>query len=157
MGGDRDAAARDAEDEEPCSSPQVHPVAAIVKLLLDTCTFLWILTDARELSMKARQLAINPGNDVYLSAASSWEISIKHGLGRLTLPAPPELFVPQQREHHGIEPLALDEESVLYVHRLPALHRDPFDRALVCQAIVHGLTILTPDPLVTQYPVRCLW
>ncbi len=128
-----------------------------MKLLLDTCTFLWVLADARELSAKARHLVSDPGNDVYMSAASSWEIGIKHGLGRLPLPAPPERFVPEQRDHHGIQALALDEESVLYVHRLPALHRDPFDRALVCQAIVHGLTIVTPDPLVTQYPVRCLW
>lgn len=128
-----------------------------MKLLLDTCAFLWVLADARELSPRARQLVRDPANDVYLSAASAWEIAVKHGLGRLPLPGPPERFVPEQREHHGIEALSLDEESVLYAHRLPALHRDPFDRALVCQAIVHGLTILTPDPLVAQYPIRCLW
>ena len=128
-----------------------------MRLLLDTCTFLWVLADAPGLSPRARQLVRDPANDVYLSAASAWEIAVKHGLGRLRLPAPPERFVPEEREHHGIEALALEEESVLYAHRLPALHRDPFDRVLVCQAIVHGLTILTPDPLVTQYPVRCLW
>ena len=61
------------------------------------------------------------------------------------------------REPHGIEALPLDEESVLQVLRLPALHRDPFDRMLVCQAIVHGLAILTPDPLVSQYPARVIW
>jgi PIN domain nuclease of toxin-antitoxin system len=128
-----------------------------MKLLLDTCTFLWVLVDAHGLSPKARQLVQDPANDVYLSAASAWEIAIKHALGRLPLPAPPERFVPEQRTQHGIDALALDEESLLYAHRLPALHRDPFDRALVCQSIVHGLTILTPDPLVTQYPVRCVW
>src|SRR5262249_33113310 len=99
----------------------------------------------------------DPVNDVYLSAASGWEISIKHALGRLPLPSPPERFVPQQRNHHGIEALALDEDSVLYSHRLPLLHRDPFDRMIVCQAIVHGLAVLTPDPLIAQYSVRCLW
>lgn len=128
-----------------------------MRLLLDTCTFLWVLVDARELSAKARELVRDPGNDVYLSAVSSWEIAIKHARGRLPLPMPPERFIPQQREHHGIDSLALDEESVLYASRIQELHRDPFDRALVCQAIVHGLTILTPDPLVTQYPIRCLW
>lgn len=128
-----------------------------MKLLLDTCTFLWVITDAPELSVTARGLIRDPDNDVWLSAASSWEIAIKYALRRLPLPAPPERFVPAQRTRHGLDSLALDEETVLYTHRLPLLHRDPFDRALVCQAIVHGLTIVTPDPLVTQYPVRCLW
>lgn len=128
-----------------------------MNLLLDTCAFLWMLIDAPELSPTTRRLVRDPENALYFSAASAWEISVKHGLGRLPLPAPPERYVPAQRDHHSIEPLALDEESALYTHRLPLLHRDPFDRALVCQAIVHGLTILTPDPLVTQYPVRCLW
>ena len=94
---------------------------------------------------------------VRLSAASSWEIAIKHGLGRLVLPQPPEGFVPAEREAHGIAPLPIDEESTLHLSRLPALHRNPFDRLLVSQAIVHGLTIVTPDPLVTQYPARTLW
>jgi PIN domain nuclease of toxin-antitoxin system len=128
-----------------------------VRLLLDTCTFLWVLAGAPELSPAARQLIRDPGNEVFLSTASAWEIAIKHGLGRLPLPAPPERFIPAQRDRHGIAALALDEESVLYVHRLPPLHRDPFDRAIVCQAIVHGLAVVTPDPLVAQYSVRCLW
>lgn len=128
-----------------------------MKLLLDTCTFLWILADAKELSAEARRLFRDPANDVYLSAASAWEISIKHGLGRLPLSSPPERFVPQQRNHHGIAALPLDEDSVLHSHRLALLHRDPFDRAIVCQAIVHGLAVLTPDPLIAQYAVRCLW
>lgn len=128
-----------------------------MNLLLDTCTFLWLLADSPELSERARQLVRDPSNELYLSAVSAWEIAVKHGRGRLSLPAPPERYVPAQRDYHGIAPLSLDEESVLYAHRLPALHRDPFDRVLVCQAIVHALTILTPDPLVTQYPIRCLW
>jgi PIN domain nuclease of toxin-antitoxin system len=61
------------------------------------------------------------------------------------------------RERHGIESLAIDEESALHVSRLPGIHRDPFDRMIVAQAIVHGLTILTPDPLVTRYPGRTTW
>jgi PIN domain nuclease of toxin-antitoxin system len=61
------------------------------------------------------------------------------------------------REAHGVTALSIDEESALHVSRLPALHRDPFDRILVSQAIVHGLTILTPDTLVTQYPGRTIW
>lgn len=100
---------------------------------------------------------IDPANDVFLSAVSAWEISVKHGLGRLPLPEPPEKFIPFQRERHGIEALPLEEEATLYLNRLPSSHRDPFDRMLICQAIVHGLVILTPDELVTQYPVRSIW
>jgi PIN domain nuclease of toxin-antitoxin system len=128
-----------------------------MKLLVDTCTFLWIVADAPALSRRARDLFQSPDNEVYLSVASAWEIAVKHGLGRLPLPLGPERFVPEMRERHGIAPLAIDEESALHVARLPAVHRDPFDRMIVAQSIVHGLTILTPDPLVTQYPGRTTW
>lgn len=128
-----------------------------MKLLLDTCTFLWLIADTPDLSPRARDLFADPDNEVYLSAASAWEIALKHSLGRLPLPEPPERFVPDQRVRHGIEGLPVDEDSALHVGRLPQLHRDPFDRMLVSQAIVHGLAILGPDPLVAQYPVRTLW
>jgi PIN domain nuclease of toxin-antitoxin system len=128
-----------------------------MKLLLDTCTFLWLIADAPELSRHARDLFRAPANEVYLSSVAAWEISLKHALGRLPLPASPERFVPEQRQNHEIATLPLDEESVLQAHRLPSFHRDPFDRMLVCQAIVNGMVILTPDPLVTQYPVRTMW
>lgn len=128
-----------------------------MRLLLDTCTFLWIAGESRGLTPRARGLFRDPANEVFLSAVSAWEIAVKHGLGRLSLPASPERFVQEQRVAHHIAPLSLDEESVLQVTRLPGHHRDPFDRMLVCQAIVHGLTILTPDPLVTQYPIRTIW
>ena len=128
-----------------------------MRLLLDTCTFLWIASDAPELSSRARELFRSPDNDVFLSAASTWEISVKHGLGRLPLPGTPETYVPGLRQRHGIEPLAPNEEATLYLGRLPTLHRDPFDRMLVCQAIVEGMVILTPDGLITQYPVRSMW
>jgi len=128
-----------------------------VKILLDTCTFLWIITDAPQLSRRARALFQAPDNVVYLSAGSAWEIAIKHALGRLPFPDAPERFLPEMRDAHGIEPLPIDEESALHISRLPALHRDPFDRLIVSQAIVHGLSILTPDPLVTQYPARTIW
>jgi PIN domain nuclease of toxin-antitoxin system len=78
-------------------------------------------------------------------------------MGRLPLPEPPERFVPRERERHVIESLALDEESTLRLPRLPELHRDPFDRMLVCQAITHGLVLATPDPAIARYPVRTLW
>jgi PIN domain nuclease of toxin-antitoxin system len=128
-----------------------------VRFLLDTCTFLWIVAAAAELSQRSRELFSDPDNEVYLSSVSAWEIALKHALGRLPLPDPPGQFVPAERRRHGVEALALDEESALHLARLPGLHRDPFDRMLVCQALVHGLVILTPDPLITQYPVRAMW
>jgi PIN domain nuclease of toxin-antitoxin system len=128
-----------------------------MRLLLDTCTFLWVIGNPAALSPRARALFQAPDHEVYLSAASAWEIIAKHALGRLPLPESPERFVPRMRERHGIEALAIDEESVLQTARLPGLHRDPFDRLLVCQSIVHGMTLLTPDALIAQYPARVVW
>ncbi len=128
-----------------------------MKLLLDTCTFLWAVAEPDRLPRRVVDLILAPGNEVFVSAASAWEIVIKTGTGRLELRGEPDRFVRDQREAAGFAPLAIDEESALHVSRLPVLHRDPFDRILVSQAIVHGLTILTPDPLVTQYPARTTW
>jgi len=128
-----------------------------MRFLLDTSTFLWVISGAPELSARARELFVDPGNEIFLSSVSSWEMAVKYALGRLPLPEPPERFVPMQREQHGIEPLPLDEEAALHLARLPLLHKDPFDRMLICHAIVHGLVVLTPDNLVNQYPVRTMW
>ena len=128
-----------------------------MRILLDTCTFLWLITDDIALSAAARNVFSNPDNDIYLSAVSVWEIAVKHSLGKLPLPTSPDRFIPAQRERHGITSLPLEEQAVLYLSKLPLLHRDPFDRALVCQAIHHELTLLTPDPLITQYAVRTAW
>ena len=128
-----------------------------MRILLDTCTFLWILTDAPQLSPHAREIFTDSSNEVYLSSVSTWEIAIKNALGRLPLPGQPHRFIPAERKRHGIDALPLDEESTLYVPRLPSFHQDPFDRMLVCQAIVQNLTVLTPDDLISQYPVRTAW
>jgi PIN domain nuclease of toxin-antitoxin system len=109
------------------------------------------------LSQLAREHFANPDNDIYLSTISAWEITLKYGLGKLPLPKAPERFVPEQREQHEVESLPLDEQATFHLYRLPRLHRDPFDRMLVCQAIEQGLAILTPDPLIAQYSVRTLW
>ena len=128
-----------------------------MRLLLDTCTFLWIAWDDPELSTKARELFSDPANQVFLSSVSCWEIALKYGMGRLPLPEDPGRLVPAQRERHGIEPLFLDEDSALGVHRLPDHHRDPFDRMLISQAIGGGMTILTPDRIFSSYPARIAW
>lgn len=128
-----------------------------MRLLLDTCTFLWLAGDSPELSARAREQFASTENEVYLSAASAWEIAVKHRLGRLPLPVAPAEFVPAQRKAHGIEALPIEEEAALHVAQLPDLHRDPFDRMLVAQATLQGLVLMTPDPAIRQYAVRTLW
>jgi PIN domain nuclease of toxin-antitoxin system len=126
-----------------------------VKLLLDTCALIWLVTGERPIPARVRSAMTDA--DVVLSAASAWEIAIKFAKGALLLKEPPERLVPAVRARYGFAALPIDEESALHIGKLPPLHADPFDRMLVSQAIVHGLTIVTPDPLVTQYPARTIW
>jgi PIN domain nuclease of toxin-antitoxin system len=99
----------------------------------------------------------DPSNEVLLSAVSAWEIVVKHRMGRLPLPESPERLIPTERGLRGVAALPFDEDSAMQGLRLPQLHRDPFDRMLIAQAIALGLAIVTPDPLITQYPVRVIW
>jgi len=128
-----------------------------VKVLLDTCTFLWLIVGGTELSSRARKLIRDPNNEVYLSSVSTWEIAVKHSVGRIQLPGPIESFIIEMRERHEIRPLELTEEATLQLPKLPDIHRDPFDRMLVCQAITHSLTLVTPDRHIQSYPARILW
>lgn len=128
-----------------------------MNLLLDTCTFPWIAEDHPKLSAATRKAFTSGDAEVYLSTASAWEIATKHALGRLELAMPPDRYVPEMRSRHRIAPLPAGEEEALLTGRLEPHHRDPIDRLLVAQAILHGLTILTPDPAIAQYPIRTLW
>ena len=127
-----------------------------MNLLLDTCTFLW-MAGGSALSPMAAAAVRSPANEVFLSAVSTWEIASKHLAGRLPLPEPPDRLIRTERALRGVAALPFDEESALQVLRLPPLHRDPFDRMLICQAIALGLAIVTPDHLIAQYPVRVIW
>jgi PIN domain nuclease of toxin-antitoxin system len=127
-----------------------------MRILLDTCEFLWLVTGDTKLSATVAAAVRDPQNEVYLSVVSFWEISLKHNLGKLPLPESPATFVPQQRGKHLITPLALDESAVARLCELPNLHHDPFDRMTVCQAQAHGLTLASSDGLVRQYPVTLL-
>lgn len=128
-----------------------------MKCLLDSCTFLWIVAGSKDLSPVASQIFANPANEIFLSVVSVWELSVKHALGKLPLPSTLDRFVAEERERHGIAALPLSELAVFHLHKLPQLHRDPFDRILICQAIEHDCVLLTPDPLIVQYPVRTRW
>ncbi|MCI5130829.1 MAG: type II toxin-antitoxin system VapC family toxin [Candidatus Electrothrix sp. EH2] len=128
-----------------------------MRILLDTCTFLWITRSASQLSDKAAKVFEAPDNAVFLSSISAWEISVKWNMGKLHLPYPPEQFIPRERKRHFIEKLHLAEEDTFSLSKLPDIHKDPFDRILICQAIENGLTILTSDRYIQQYPVKTLW
>ncbi|SRR5713226_10552690 len=128
-----------------------------MRILLDTCTALWLMAEPEKVSSTAQKIFADSDNEVFLSVVSCWEISVKHAKGRLSLAESPATLVRRHREKYGTETLALEEEAALYISRLPRLHSDPFDRMLICQSIVHGLAILTPDELITQYAVRTLW
>jgi len=130
-----------------------------MKLLLDTCTFIWLVTGNRRLSQTARELFLDNENRVYLSAISAWEITLKQGKSGFPLPEGMHArgFVGEGRRRHGIESLPLDEEATFDVARLPNLHADPFDRMLIAQAVAHQMAILTPDPHIHRYPVAVRW
>lgn len=96
-------------------------------------------------------------NSVSFSVVSFWEIVVKFRIGKLPLPEAPSTYVPRQRKRHRIAELPLHGEAVSHLEKLPAHHRDPFDRMLVCQAIEAGLTLVTSDPLIQAYPVKTLW
>lgn len=125
--------------------------------LLDTCTFLWWAADDPCVPDRVRARLRDPDERVFLSSVFAWEVCVKHALGKLALPAAPAEFVLDRRSRLGISALALEEGDVLPITRLPRLHRDPFDRMLVAQAIARGLTLVTPDPAVRAYPCRSWW
>ena len=128
-----------------------------MRLLLDTCTFLWLAADDPRLTPAARTSCRSPENEVYLIALSAWEIAIKHRLGRLRLPELPTHYVVSRRSWLRLESLAFDEACAAHDMLLPPHHRDPFDRGLVSQAILNGMTIVTPDAAIARYPAPVLW
>lgn len=128
-----------------------------MNILLDTCTFLWIANDAKELSVQAKKLYQNPDNLVFLSSVSVWEIVVKNKLGKLPLPEEAEVFINKICKAYFIEIISLDINAVFQLTNLPDFHRDPFDRMLVCQAIDQDLILLTSDDLIIQYPVKTAW
>ncbi|ABA23648.1 PilT protein-like protein [Trichormus variabilis ATCC 29413] len=127
-----------------------------MRILLDTHIFLWFISGDTQLSTDVRDAIRDPDNDVYLSSVSIWEAIVKYQLGKLPLPEQPETYLPKQRDLHQIASLALDENSVIQLAKLPLLHRDPFDRMLICQALQNGLIIATVDSAVRAYSVSVI-
>ena len=132
----------------------------VMRYLLDTCAFIWLVSDPNSLS-KAALAAIEDGdNACFLSMISCWEIITKNRSGKLdvnTQGQPLDAFLRGRRVAHELETLAMDEQTVRHLINLPDVHRDPFDRMLICQAIEHQLVLVTPDPHIQRYPIKTLW
>jgi len=127
-----------------------------MRLLLDTHVFLWYISADPQLPVAFRDAIRDPANEVYLSVASVWEAVIKYALGKLPLPEAPAEYLPRQREAHRIATLPVEEAALGYLASLPPLHRDPFDRILIAQALQHGMKLVTVDDAVRAYPVPLL-
>ncbi len=124
-----------------------------MKFLLDTHCWLWLQTERSRFDVDLLETLADPETERYLSAASAWEISIKYAVGKLPLPEPPAIYVPQRMRLSGFEGLAITHAHALAVAALPLLHRDPFDRVLVAQARIEGLTLVTADATLEAYDV----
>jgi PIN domain nuclease of toxin-antitoxin system len=120
------------------------------KILLDTHLLLWTALCPERLSLEARQILADRQNDLIFSVASLWEIAIKRGLGRADFLVDARLLRRGLLDN-GYHELAITSEHAVAIDGLPSLHRDPFDRLLVAQAMVEGITLLTADPQVARY------
>lgn len=128
-----------------------------MKALLDTHTFLWWNLDDPQLSEVVRDLISDGRNEIYLSAASTWEIAIKAAKGRLELPTTPSQFVANSLSANRFRPLAIKLSHALEVYDLPPHHVDPFDRLLIAQSRLEDLPLLTADTQVTRYDIETIW
>jgi PIN domain nuclease of toxin-antitoxin system len=122
-----------------------------MKLLLDTHLLLWAAGQPDRLPDEARALIDSPESELFFSAASIWEVVIKRGLGRKDFQVDARLLRRGLLDN-GYGELPVGSEHVVAIESLPSIHKDPFDRVLVAQAQVEGITLLTVDPVVAQYP-----
>jgi PIN domain nuclease of toxin-antitoxin system len=129
-----------------------------MKYLLDTVVWLWSVGPSKTIGAAGLEILASSQQEIYLSAASSWEIAIKTRLGKFRLPEPPGRYVPKRLVEQGIRSLAINQAHSLRVYDLPSHHFDPFDRMIIAQAMVEGMTVLTSDRAFEKYPIdviRC--
>ncbi|HVC50325.1 MAG TPA: type II toxin-antitoxin system VapC family toxin [Burkholderiales bacterium] len=122
-----------------------------MKLLLDTHLLLWAAGQPGQLPAAARALLDDPQNELLFSSASLWEVTIKRGLGRSDFHVDPRLLRRGLLDN-GYSELPITSEHAVAIDGLPPIHKDPFDRILIAQAIVEGIALITADPLVARYP-----
>lgn len=128
-----------------------------MRILLDTHCWLWWVTEPERLKEAVRKQIADGSNTILLSAASSLEIAIKYALGKLRLPEPPEEFVPKRLSRDSISALPIEHMHALRVASLPPHHQDPFDRLLVAQAQVEGISLVTVDRQLKPYDIKIIW
>lgn len=125
-------------------------------ILLDTHVWLWMNGAVERLSASARNTLSDGDRKLFLSAASTWEVAIKHASGKLQLPQPPEQYIPATLAENAIQPLPIYQAHTWRAAALPMHHRDPFDRLLLAQAQVEGMPLMTADPQLEPYDVPLL-
>jgi PIN domain nuclease of toxin-antitoxin system len=128
-----------------------------LRLLLDTHCWLWMRAEPARFSERSRELLRDPASVLSLSAASAWEIAIKYAAGKLRLPEPPAVFVPRRMTEDRLQALPISHPHALRAGELPPHNRDPFDRVLIAQAQLEGLTLLTADRELAKYDVPIQW
>lgn len=128
-----------------------------MRVLLDTHTFLWWISDSPKLSDVAREAIADERTQPIFSVVSGWEIAIKAGVGKLEIPDSPEKFLTEQLSRNDVEILPIYLRHALRVYDLPDHHKDPFDRLLVAQALAENLAFVTADPSIASYPVETVW
>lgn len=128
-----------------------------MRLLLDTHTFLWFLLNDPQLSTRARDLIVDPDNDIEVSPATYWEIAIKISIRKYELPEPYEVFIEREIVTNDFRILPIEPKHTAVLTTLPFHHRDPFDRLLIAQAMVEDIPILSVDEAFDAYSVTRLW
>jgi PIN domain nuclease of toxin-antitoxin system len=124
--------------------------------LLDTNALIWTLSDPEKLSNPAKDVITNSENKLFISIASLWEITIKQSIGKLDLEGD-VLDIVEECEREGINILSIQPQHLKKLEQLPLIHRDPFDRLIISQAIYEGLTIITRDSMIPKYDIGVLW
>lgn len=128
-----------------------------MKVLIDTHAWLWLINDDKRLSKPARQTFLDPGNALFFSMASFWEICIKISLKKLTLAEGWPEIIQQEMSNNAVGWLPIGIDHCLAASNLPFHHRDPFDRMLLAQATVESLAILSADRSFSEYSVQRIW
>ena len=128
-----------------------------MKLLLDTHAFLWLNDESERLTQTVKDLCSSGEYEFYLSMASPWEMQIKHQLGKLSLAMPIVELVIKNTQENNIQLLPIDLSHINYLEQLPSHHKDPFDRIIIAQAIIEGMTIISIDHAFVDYPVQIVW
>ena len=128
-----------------------------MRILLDTCAFLWLVTDDPQASELAKEIFLKEDNELLLSAVTGFEIAVKYSLGKLRLAEPPKEFITNRINANALTELPVSMTHALILQNLPLHHKDPFDRLLVAQAMVNQIPLLSADQQLSAYAINRLW